>query len=47
MYDMPEWEALRARNGWVNIHKPGAKFEAFLADQEKVIKKLMTKLSFL
>ena len=47
MYDTPEWEAVRARNGWVNIHNPGKDFEAFLADQEKVVKDLMTKLGFL
>ncbi len=47
MYDTPEWEAVRARNGWVNIHNPGGKFESFLADQESVIKELMTKLGFL
>ena len=23
MYDTPEWEAVRARNGWVNIYNPG------------------------
>ncbi|MFV2002268.1 MAG: tripartite tricarboxylate transporter substrate binding protein, partial [Paracoccaceae bacterium] len=23
MYDTPEWEAVRARNGWVNIFNPG------------------------
>lgn len=47
MYDTPEWEAVRARNGWVNIHNPGDKFTAFLTEQEKVIKDLMTKLGFL
>ena len=47
MYDTPEWEAVRARNGWVNIHNPGDEFTAFLEDQEKVIKTLMTKLGFL
>ena len=47
MYATPEWEAVRARNGWVNIHNPGAEFEAFLVNQEKVIKDLMTKLGFL
>jgi putative tricarboxylic transport membrane protein len=47
MYDTPEWEAVRARNGWVNIHNSGADFEAFLANQESVIKELMTKLGFL
>jgi putative tricarboxylic transport membrane protein len=47
MYDTPEWETVRARNGWVNIHNPGDKFVAFLENQEKVIKDLMTKLGFL
>ncbi len=47
MYDTPEWEAVRARNGWVNIYNPGAEFEAFLVNQEKVIKDLMIKLGFL
>jgi len=47
MYDTPEWEAVRARNGWVNIHNPGEKFSAFLANQETVIKNLMKKLGFL
>lgn len=47
MYKTPEWEAVRARNGWVNIHNPGKKFTTFLADQETVIKDLMTKLGFL
>jgi putative tricarboxylic transport membrane protein len=47
MYSTPEWEAVRARNGWVNIHNSGDKFAAFLASQEKVIKDLMKKLGFL
>ncbi len=47
MYNTPEWEAVRARNGWVNIHNPGEKFTAFLENQETVIKDLMTKLGFL
>ncbi len=47
MYGTPEWEAVRARNGWVNIHNPGADFHAFLEDQEKVIGDLMKKLGFL
>ena len=47
MYSTPEWEAVRARNGWVNIHNPGDKFTAFLESQEKVIKDLMEKLGFL
>ncbi|MBT3917605.1 MAG: tripartite tricarboxylate transporter substrate binding protein [Rhodospirillaceae bacterium] len=47
MYSTPEWEAVRARNGWGNIHNPGKKFVSFLENQEKVIKTLMTKLGFL
>jgi len=47
MYNTPEWEAVRSRNGWVNIHNPGDKFASFLVDQETVIKNLMTKLGFL
>ncbi len=47
MYSTPEWEAVRARNGWVNIHNPGDKFTDFLERQEKVIKDLMVKLGFL
>lgn len=47
MYDTPEWEAVRARNGWVNIHNPGDDFKAFLENQEQVIGDLMKKLGFL
>ncbi|MEX0371253.1 MAG: Bug family tripartite tricarboxylate transporter substrate binding protein [Tateyamaria sp.] len=47
MYDTPEWETVRARNGWVNIHNNGSDFESFLEDQEKVIGDLMKKLGFL
>ncbi|MBT58356.1 MAG: tripartite tricarboxylate transporter substrate-binding protein [Acidiferrobacteraceae bacterium] len=47
MYDTAEWEAVRARNGWVNIHNPGDQFVDFLQQQETVIKNLMTKLGFL
>lgn len=47
MYDTDEWEAVRARNGWVNIHNPGDDFESFLEAQEKVIGDLMRKLGFL
>ncbi len=47
MYDTPEWEVVRARNGWVNIHNSGDDFVTFLEAQEKVIKDLMTKLGFL
>ncbi len=47
MYDTPEWEAVRARNGWANIHNSGDDFKKFLEDQEKVIGDLMVKLGFL
>ena len=47
MYDTPEWEAVRARNGWVNIHNSGDDFQSFLENQEKVIGDLMKKLGFL
>jgi putative tricarboxylic transport membrane protein len=47
MYDTPEWEVVRARNGWVNIHNPGDDFRAFLEAQEKTIGDLMKKLGFL
>ena len=47
MYDTPEWEAVRARNGWVNIHNSGKDFTVFLENQEKVIGDLMKKLGFL
>jgi len=47
MYDTPEWEDVRARNGWVNIHNSGEDFTKFLENQEKVIKDLMVKLGFL
>ena len=47
MYDTPEWEEVRSRNGWVNIHNPGDKFVTFLEGQEKTIGDLMKKLGFL
>ncbi len=47
MYDTPEWEAVRARNGWVNIHNSGDQFKMFLEEQEKVIGDLMKELGFL
>lgn len=47
MYDTPEWEAVRARNGWVNIHNSGDEFKAFLEEQEQVIFLLMSKLGFI
>ena len=47
MYGTDEWEAVRSRNGWENIHNPGAKFMTFLEQQEKEISGLMKKLGFL
>ncbi len=47
MYTTKEWEAVRARNGWVNIFNPGDEFTAFLTKQEQVISTLMKKLGFL
>ena len=47
MYETPEWEAVRARNGWVEIFNPGDDFVAFLENQEQVIGELMTSLGFL
>ncbi|MEL6599110.1 MAG: tripartite tricarboxylate transporter substrate-binding protein [Pseudomonadota bacterium] len=47
MYDTPEWEEVRARNGWVNIHNSGGDFATFLEEQEKVIGDLMKELGFL
>lgn len=47
MYDTPEWEDVRARNGWVNIYNPGADFTEFLEKQEAEIGSLMKELGFL
>ncbi len=47
MYETDEWETVRARNGWVNIHNSGDDFQAFLENQETVIGDLMKKLGFL
>lgn len=47
MYDTPEWEAVRTRNGWVDIYNPGDDFTAFLEKQEQEIGGLMKELGFL
>ncbi len=47
MYDTPEWEDVRARNGWVNIHNNGDEFLKFLEAQETSMGELMKKLGFL
>ena len=47
MYETEEWETVRARNGWVEIYKPGDEFRSFLEGQEKQIGDLMKELGFL
>lgn len=47
MYETPEWEEVRARNGWVNIHNSGDDFRVFLEKQEQQIGDLMKELGFL
>ena len=47
MYSTPEWETVRARNGWVNIFNPGDDFISFLEAQEAEIGGLMKELGFL
>ncbi len=47
MYETDEWEEVRARNGWVNIHNSGDEFLTFLEAQEAEIRDLMVKLGFL
>ncbi len=47
MYETPEWETVRARNGWVNIFNGGEDFVDFLEYQEGEMKTLMTELGFL
>ena len=36
MYDTPEWETVRSRNGWVNVYKPGSEFYSFLGERGKI-----------
>lgn len=47
MYDTPEWEKVRARNGWANLYQPEDEFKTFLEKQEKIIGTLMKDLGFL
>ena len=47
MYETPEWETVRARNGWTNLYKPLDEFYAFLEKQEKDLEELMKALGFL
>lgn len=47
MKSTPEWEAVRARNGWIDIHYSGAEFQSFLEGQERDMGKLMKGLGFM
>jgi putative tricarboxylic transport membrane protein len=47
MTETPEWEAVRARNGWTNIWYEGDDFTQFLTDQEDEMREMMTDLGFL
>ena len=44
MYETEEWEAVRERNGWIDIFNEGDDFVAFLEAQEQVIGDLMRSL---
>jgi putative tricarboxylic transport membrane protein len=41
MLATPEWEAVRRRNGWVEIFRAGSDFESFLIEQEGELAQLM------
>ena len=47
MMETPEWEAVRASMGLVNIYRPGAEFTEFLEAQETQLGDLMRELGFL
>jgi putative tricarboxylic transport membrane protein len=47
MMATPEWEEVRARNGWTNIWYEGADFTDFLTNQENEMREMMTGLGFL
>ena len=47
MMETPEWEEIRASNGWENIHNSGDEFLAFLENQEKELGDIMRELGFL
>ena len=44
LYDTPEWEEVRSRNGWVNLYHPRADFVSFLEVQEEAVGDLMRRL---
>ena len=47
MFQTPDWEKVRIRNGWKNLYISGEKFHNFLMQQESMISKLMKELGFL
>lgn len=47
MLKTPEWEEVRARNGWINMYQNADEFAAALAEQEKQLKQVMLDLGFI
>jgi putative tricarboxylic transport membrane protein len=47
MYETPDWEIIRERNGWTNLYKAREDFTAFLEGQEQVVAALMDQLGML
>lgn len=47
MVGTPEWEEVRARNGWTTFLFSGDEFTTFLEAQESELRELMTELGFL
>lgn len=43
----PEWEQVRARNGWINLFEPQAEFIKSLEAQEQQLKATMLQLGFI
>lgn len=43
----PEWEEVRKRNGWINMHLPAAEFQTMLNEQETALKQVMLDLGFI
>ncbi|WP_214365332.1 Bug family tripartite tricarboxylate transporter substrate binding protein [Pseudonocardia sp. H11422] len=44
LHHTPEWNAAVARIGWTNAFLPGEEFGVFLADQERDVREMLTKL---
>ncbi|MDW6003882.1 tripartite tricarboxylate transporter substrate binding protein [Vibrio mangrovi] len=47
MYQTPEWQVVRDRNGWIDNYKPSPEFYTFLTEQEKQMGALMRELGFI